>query len=301
MRRRSLLAGIAGGLAALTGCTDTTTPRSGTASPTATPTRRPTADPDPTASPPPSGTATRSAAAEVTVDELGLQYGLVAPASPDSIGIRDPETPYVVASVRVDGTLPLDAFALRVDDESVPPTTPDARSGGDRLYRTSWGDDGWYDANRGRGLLLFEPPSGAAERVRLAWPGGGRTLGDAAGARLAGPPAFSAAVDAPETHAGTGVPSVAVEAANEGERPGRFVGALNRVGPTVAYTPVARLTELVPAGESVRLPVPVGWGWPDDDGRVGDGDPDVTYHLHYPGGEDSASVRLVESDSGGSA
>lgn len=286
MRRRSLLAGVAGGLTALTGCTDTV-PGSDTATPTATP----TAEPEPPESPTPTETPT----AEVTVEELLVQYGLVTPNSPDSIGLRDPDTPYVVASVRVDGTLPRDAFALRAGDESVAPATTDDPDGFDRFYRTSWGDDEWYDADRGSGLLPFEPPSGAVDRLRLTWPGGERTLGDAAGERLGGPPAFTASIAAPETYA-TGTPSIAVEVTNEGDRPGRFVGALNRVGPMVAYTPVARLGELVPAGGTVSIPVPVGWGLPSDD-RIGDDEPDVTYHLDYAGGEDSADIRLVESGS----
>lgn len=66
------------------------------------------------------------------------------------------------------------------------------------------------------------------------------------------------------------------------------------VGPLIASTPVARLSRLVPAGDTVTIAVTDTWtGAPLDD-VGGDGDPDVTYHLDYPGDETSAGIRILD-------
>lgn len=315
MRRRTLLAGAAGAFAALAGCLSDDGPAAddgpgGPSSADGSPI--PTDGATPTATQTPTDVHTRSPgdgstptderistdertptgdrpAADVTVESAHLQYGVVTPTSPDSIGTLNHETPYVVASVRVDGSLSREDFALRADDASFAPTTV-------RLYRTAWGDEEYYEQSRGAGLVLFELSSSATGPVRLTWPGGEHALDGSAGARLeGGPPDFSASLDVPATHAGTEAPAVAVEATNDGETPARFLGAVNRVGPMIAYAPVARLTAFVPAGETARIAVPDDWGNAPDEERIGDGEPDVRYHLHYGEEHVSAEIRLVES------
>jgi len=276
MKRRAFVASAGGTLAAVAGCLGTRRrsddpPRTdeGTRTATPTPTSEPTAD--------------------VTVESLHLQYGVVTPTSPDSIGVVNSDTPYLVAAVRVDGALPRDAFGLRTGDVRHAPTRLD------RLYRTAWGDDHWYERGRTEGLVLFEAPSEATDHPRLTWPGGEHPIDGSIVARLdSSDPQFTASLDVPSEHDDESTaPPVTVEVTNEGSTTGRFIGALNRVGPRVAYTPVVRLSELVAGGERATISVSDSWGGRPADERVGDDDPDVTYHLDFGGGEDSADIRLV--------
>jgi hypothetical protein len=227
-------------------------------------------------------------AAGVTVESLHLQYGVVTPTTPDSIGISDPDA-YLVAAVRVDGPLSWEAFGLRMGDVRYGPTRID------RLYRTAWGDDRWYERGRADGLVLFDAPSGATSDLRLTWPGGERPVDEGIVSRLgASTPRLSASLDVPARHEEATAPPVAVEVRNEDSTASRFLGALDRGGPQVASTPVARLSELVPAGERTTISVADSWsGLPDDD-RLGDDESDVTYVLDFVGGEDAAEIRLVE-------
>lgn len=279
MRRRTFIVLAGGGVPAAAGCLGTGPAGTGGK----TPTERGTTTAD--------GTSTSTddpRPVDVTVESATLQYGVVTPTSPDSIGVSFTDTQYLVASVRVEGTLARDEFALRVGDGAYAPATVD------RLYRTTWGDEQRYQRGRERGLVLFALPPEATGMPRLTWPGGERALDDLLETPVGGPPPrLSAALALPATHEDTEVPPVIVEVTNEGETAGRFLGALNRVGPLVAHTPIARVSELVPAGETVTVTVADDWGGLPGDARVGDGDPDVTYHLHHAGGEDSAEIRLV--------
>jgi hypothetical protein len=225
----------------------------------------------------------------VTVDSLHLQYGVVTPTTPDSIGLANPDTPYLVASVRVDGPLSRDQFGLRMGDVRYGPTRID------RLYRTTWGDDHWYERGRDDGLVLFEAPPAPTKHLRLTWPGGERPVGEDIVTRVdASEPRFSATLNVPSSYGGSTAPPVTVDVTNEGSTASRFLGALNRGGPRVASTPVARVSERVPAGERTTVTVADSWNGLPDDERVGDDEPDVTYRLHFVGGERAAEIRLAD-------
>jgi hypothetical protein len=284
MNRRGFLGTVGGALAGVAGCTGRPPSGRGSASPTRDPTR--TADGTPTTT----TTDRRTPAADVQIASLQLQYGVVTPTSPDSIGISNPETPYLVASVRVDGALSREAFGLVMGDVRYAPTQRD------RLYRTSWGGDHWYTRERREGLVLFEAPSTPTDHLHLRWPGGEHPVGDGIVTRLGGPaPRLSASLDVPTRHDRRTAPDLAITVTNDGETTSRFLGALNRVGPQVAYTPVARLSRLVPPDETVTVPVSDSWGGLPAEERIGDDDPDVTYHLAFVDGEDSARIRLVDT------
>jgi len=294
MRRRTLLAtaglGLAG-LVGLAGCLTTGDP--GSADGTTTTGDGPTSTPNGDSTPidDPTSTDASTTAGEVSVRSARLQYGVVVPNSPDSIGLSNPGTPYLIARVAVDGDLPRSDFTLAIGDERYDPARLD------RYYRTDWGEYGWYERGRPGGLLLFDlstaDPDGDA---RLTWPGGEYGVDGELGPRLAaGTPEFSASLSVPETHEGLDAPPVGIEVTNGDDVPRRFLGALNRIGPLIAYTPVARVSEMVPAGETVTMTVDDEWsGMPSDD-RIGDGEPDVTYRFHYAGGEAVADIRIVES------
>lgn len=295
MRRREFI-GIAGGaVVGVAGCTGRPPPGTGGTTPTdeSTGTDGPTTDTDeqPTDTDDQS-TATDEPASDVdvTVESAHLQYGVVTPTSPDSIGVSNPETAYLLTSVSVDGALARDEFSLETGTDSVAPTRLD------RLYRTSWGNDQWYERNQSEGLVLFEsPPSAPNGSHRLTWPGGDYPLEDSFGPRLEARPQLSAALELPSSHEGASAPPITVEVTNESETARRFLGALNRVGPRVAYTPVARVSELVASDSSTTITVPDTWSGRPPEDRVGDDDPDVTYHLNFAGGEDAAEIRLLES------
>lgn len=282
MRRRSFVASTLAGIGTISGClaTDSASP----------PSEPETNEPPMTTANTPTATAEPTPTYDVTVGSLQLQYGLVKPNSPDSIGITNPEAPYLVASVHVDGPLEYDEFGLTMGDVRHSPTKPE------RLYRTSWGDDQWYEAGRGAGLLVFDAPSMPTKHLRMTWPGGEQPIDEAIIDRIDGsPPQFTASIDVPETTSSTDAPPVEIEVSNEGEKPGRFLGALNRTGPLIAYAPIARLSELVPARATSTITVSDSWAGLPDEERIGDDSPDVTYRLDYAGGDDSARIRLVDS------
>lgn len=294
MRRRTLLATAGAGLAGfggLAGCLTTGDPGSADGPNTAGDDPTSTPDGDSTSTDDPTTTDEPTTSADVSVQSAGLQYGVVVPNSPDSIGLSNPGTPYLIAQVAVDGDLRRSDFILAIGDERYDPATLD------RYYRTDWGKYGWYERGRPGGLLLFDlstaDPDGDAN---LIWPGGEYRVDDGIAPRLAaGPPDLSASLSVPDTHEGLDAPPVEIEVANHDDVPRRFLGALNRIGPLIAYAPVARLSEMVPPGESVALTFSDDWAGRPDDEAIGDGDPDVTYRLHYAGGEDRARIRLVES------
>lgn len=286
MRRRALLAAVPAALS-LSGCIDDS---SGEDPPTEqqpvdgtdTGTEVRTAD----------GSATE-ADPEVTVHDVRLQYGLVG-LNVDAIYVDEPETAYVLADVAVDGDAPRDAFALRVGDAEVTPGEPDVR------YRYRGDEDDWYDGD-GRGLLLFEPSRGGLEGepsdLRLTWPGGEHALGDGLAERLArGPPSFDATIDAPaEVPAGEaeGEHEVTVAATNRGDGTARFLGAVNRMGPRIAYTPVERVTALVEPGETASFSLSDDWMGPPPAERIDDGESDVTYELGWNGGDATVEIHVV--------
>lgn len=165
----------------------------------------------------------------VSVESAHLQYGFVTPASPDSITVPNWATQYLVASVRVEGSLARDDLALRIGDDVYEPTT------GERLYRIVWGDDRWYERDRRHGLLVFPLPEASAGPPRLTWPTGERGLAGRLEVPIGGsPPGWSAALDLPATYDGTEAPPVVIEVRNESGRAGSSVRstASGRASPT---------------------------------------------------------------------
>jgi hypothetical protein len=282
MRRRALLASIASGAAALAGCFDQSGPgtatQDGATTTTQPTTTQPTSTPD---------------ASEVFVYNDALQYGVVVPSSPDSIGIAHERTQYYV--IRLEGAEghTMDHFALAIGDRTVAPTVIE------NLYHTRWGNDTWFGEEERSGLLAFEvPPTLPDGEARVTWPGGKYDLEDDVAARLGNPvPSWSATLSVPAELPGTHpFTTVTVEVTNEGDHPARFVGALNRQGPHIAYTPEAAVGTVVGAGAAGTVAVASDWHDVPSEERIGDGEPDVTYSLEYPFGDASATVRVVEGE-----
>lgn len=238
MKRRALLA-FCGSLLAAPGCvsltgdalegTDTVTP-----------------------APPPDtrtddGTGTRAAVGAVTVESAAVQQGVVGPNSPDSIGVFDDSERYLVVTVAVADPAPeREAFGLRVGDDVVRPATFTNGLFRDGNWGVRYGSAG--------GPLVFPLSTVDADAaVRLEWPGGSWTPPARVRERLtARLPGFAVSLDGPRTVGPDDDPEITVSVTNVGSVEGRYVLALNRSGPRVAYAPVRRLAGDLGPGESVR-------------------------------------------------
>ena len=239
MRRRALLA-LVGSLAAGSGCTGTSD------DPGVDRTVTPAPVPTPTDSPTSSG--------GVRITAATVQPGVVVPAT-DYLSVDDTAGQYLV--VEVAGDVPeRSAVEFRFSGASY---TPEEYSNG--LYRddsdgTTYGEDG--------GPLAFGlPETGDGTDAELAWDDGSWAPAAQIVERLEDPlPPLAVSIDGSGTADTESDPQITVSVTNEGDGAGRYVLALNRQGPRIASTPVARVAgELSPgAGESHRFDAvrPVG-------------------------------------------
>lgn len=221
-----------------------------------------------------SGSATRS----VDVTAAAVQPGVVAPSSPDSIGLLGDAGQYLV--VTVEGDAPEKAAVdFRFDDTSHSPG--EFEQG---LYR----DDEWgvrYGADGGP-LVFALPETGDGTDAELVWPEGRWLPPASVVERLEDPlPPFSVSLDGPETATAGEDPQLTVSVTNEGEGVGRYVLALNRIGPRIAYTPVARISGELSAGESERRTI---------EAVAPEGDRSTRYRLAAAGRRDEL-IHVIQS------
>ncbi len=280
MDRRTLLASAGGSIAALSGCLVFTEDREDL------PTEQPPRDGTPDPTPVEDGTPTPSARpADVTVESVIQQVGYVSPTTPDSIGVTGLGTRYLVVEVATErGRLARDDFALAVGSAGREPTTPD------RFYRTTWGDDAWYEGGRQRGLIAFAVPEDLGSGApRLRWPGESTAVPKDVVRRLTTTmPDMTAELAVPDAGDGSREKTVEVAVTNGGDVAGRYLGALNRAGPDVASTPVARVSGVVGAGESRTFEVADEWVAATTDD--GESETSVTYRLDDAGDGDSLEL-----------
>lgn len=226
-------------------------------------------------------TATETVApASVSVSDVTLQRGLVVPNSPDSIGVQGEDNRYLWAHVAVEeGSIAHDEFTLFASVEEFAPETET------RVYRTDWGSDEPYAD--GEGWLLVELPLQVDDAdLVLQWPGGEYPLEDAFEERLARSPPPMHATLRKQYDETPGEP-IAVDVTNDGDVPGRFVGALNRQGGGVAYAPIERVSVFLAAGESTTVSIEdsVDHRTP---GGGSNGPPDMRYDLYWATGSAEA-------------
>lgn len=293
MRRRALLSTAGAALAVSAGClSGDDTPAAGDDDTTRTDT---TATDEPTSQ----GTTRRTTAqADVDLDvSLDAFQPAVVQLRTDSIDVWRDDGPYLF--LWVDATAAAepparDDFAFELDEADRYPMDPD----GLRLWR-EYGDDTSYGDGNAEGWLLFDLPRAApASNARLTWPGGEWRAGESLRTRIAAEqPSMSMSFSVTEEVPAGEHPTVTVTVQNEGDVDGRFVGALNRTGPRIAYIPVDAPSMLVPAGGSKT------WEHTGDfdttsmrDDELGDGNHDVTYHFDSTLGRESAQVYYVAAD-----
>lgn len=224
--------------------------------------------------------------ASLDVGTPTVQPGYVAMNSPDSVGVYDDAGQYLAVEVRtVDGTPPnRSSFRFAFDGTEHSPV----KTGMERpLFRDGELGEGYSD---GDGVLLFGlPETGDASGAKLTWSDGERRFTEGVKQRLAAPlPAFDVTLSGPDVATVDDDPTLELTVTNTGETAGRYVLALNRAGPRVAYAPVRRLTGVLDAGDTDTLTHDARSPFPHE------GDPnDVVYHLDAPGERTDASHRIA--------
>jgi hypothetical protein len=286
--RRSLLVALATTLGA--GCTAPAGRSGDGADETATTATSPPAERTPTATASPTrtdtSTATPTPGSDVTLADVRVTPTLVQLYT-DSIGVYgDAGEQFVVATASAEEppAPPVDDFAVETDGESF--GVVDGLGSGHPFYEA-------YNAGGGearRWLAFALPKPLDVGRAVVTWPGGERALSDAALARLARPPTSFEVREftAPEAVALDEPAPLSVTVANVGDADGTWVGALNRSGPSIAYTPetVARLA--VPAGGTRT------WEYVNEPGDRLDGNPagEMTFRLAFRDGDRSRTVEV---------
>jgi hypothetical protein len=231
----------------------------------------------------------------VSVDVETLQPALVALSTPDSIGVYSADrTQYLFLQLAAEGdeAPTRSELEFRFDGNLHDPFEGEDATDLWRLYDEAASR---YDAERGEGWICFPlPATGAPEGAGLTWDGGVWGAGPALRDRLAAEaPPLSVSWSAPDTVEAGEAATVELSVTNEGEREGRFVGALNRVGPRVAYTPVTSASRRIPAGGTETWTLDTDeldgtGGWTPEEGPT-----EATYHLHWPSGHEQRDIEVV--------
>ncbi|MFB6307953.1 MAG: hypothetical protein ABEH35_01360 [Haloarculaceae archaeon] len=287
MHRRELLS-ICGALAAGAGCSGNGDGGSPTPSgPRDTATDTGTADTTPTPTPETTPATPRT----LSVSNAAVQPGVVSSISENEIGVVERAGQYFVAAVSTErGPSPAPAeIGFRFDGATV---TADEYDG--FLYRN--GERDVIYAN-GTGWLVFPlPETGDASDASLVWPGGEWQVPEELRQRLAAPqPPLSVAFRATDRVGPDETPTLALAVTNTGTVPTRAVLALNRSGPNVESTPTSRVVADLQPGETKGGRQPGASPYLHEDG-----DPrPVTYHLDYPGGEASETIRPADGSTDG--
>ena len=225
MNRRSVLAALATGTAALAGCLGDSDGENGDDDGVPTPEPTPTASPTPTPENP----------VDLTVEAVTVAPQVVMLDTPDSIatyGGRDEQ--FLLAEITTSDEMAPGDLTLTAGGEEYEPR----EWIGEGLSLYPYGD--LYFATEGEtGWVAFELPKPfGSSSATLAWPGGSEALAAAVvGALNREPTSFDVTVDAPEQVPADSPATLSVSVANTGDATGTFVGALNRTGPSVAYTP----------------------------------------------------------------
>jgi len=183
----------------------------------------------------------------VTVTDAVVAPGVVLPAV-DSISVKPADGQYLVLTATVEGSrVDRDAFSFRFDGSTHSPET--FRNG---LYRD--GEWGRQFTETGGPLVFGLPETGSPSDARLSWPDGEWMPPETVRTRLEAPlPSFDITLDGPERVAEPARPTLEITVTNTGDVSGRYVIALNRTGPRIAYTPVDRFDGELDPGETESI------------------------------------------------
>jgi hypothetical protein len=288
MRRRSVLAALATGTAALAGCTEQVLDNNDGPEP-----------PDDPQTPAPNGDDEKTpdskpeTDASVSVEHVTALPEVVALDSPDSIGtFGNRSSQYLIARIEVDdGKLTRQDLQLTAGDVTYQPVTQIGEH-----QRALWQSGEFYfQTEDDAGIVVFEMPKPLSEAgsddVALSWPGGSQALGKNIRTRLARKPtSFVVSVDASEEASMESPAELSVTVENTGDVPGTFVGALNRIGPLIAYAPIESIILTVPPGEQET------WDhtFTLDREKVEDGQDSFEFRVKWRDGSETRTVEIVE-------
>ena len=186
----------------------------------------------------------------VTVQNVAVRPEVVTLNTPDSYGVYGGRSSqYVVVEVAVDSPDEHPPGSFAVEADGTYDATTDIGDGGGFLadFDTAYGNRGSEES----GWLAFSLPKPLeGETAALTWEDASHEFGEAALERLRRPPAsFDVRFEAPDAVTPGETVTATVTVKNTGDIDGTFVGALNRVGPRIAYAPEAAIVLDVPSGE----------------------------------------------------
>jgi hypothetical protein len=284
MRRRRLLVALATGTAALAGCSGQN-PDTGPEPPDNPQTPAPNGDDkkDPTPTP--------GRDVSVTVERVTVLPEVVALDTPDSIGtFGGRSSQFLIAGIATSGSkLTRQDFGLTAGEASYHPI----KHIGERQQTLWQSGEFYFESDDTAGIVVFKVPKplSGTDDVALTWPGGSQALDQATMARLARKPtSFAVSVDASAEASVDSPAELSVTVENTGNRPGTFVGALNRIGPLIAYAPV----------DSVRLSLKPGeqktWNhtFTLDREKVEEGRDSFEFGVKWRDGSETQTIEIVE-------
>jgi hypothetical protein len=244
----------------------------------------------------------------VSVQEVTATPAVVTLNSPDSYGTyggRNEQLIIANISVESPGDHPASSFSVEASGEQYEVTTKIGRQGrletfGD-AYEPNAGssptasasatDDGETGPSSGW-IAAYVPKPLDADSATLTWDGGEYTVGDSVLERLNRPPAsFDVTFEAPETATVGETVTATVTVENTADVDGTFVGAINRVGPRIAYAPETEVRLDTEAGETAE------WEYTHslDSSELDEmEDPSMDIHLVW---RDNSTVRTVDIES----
>lgn len=238
-------------------------------------------------------TSTTTDYGDALVRDVTVTPELVAANSPDSIGtFGAQDEQFVVATVAAEGlpAPPRDAFALDAGEESYSPSKDSAGMN----YRL-WNDNRPYGEST-EGWIAFSASKPLdAEAVTITWPDSEHALNDDAVAQLTRPPTEFEVREfaAPDSIAYDESVTVTLTVENVGDTDGTFVGAFNRSGPSIAYTPEEAISLDVAAGETASWEYTNAVG--DRSTEAGGDDPTMRFLLNWRDGDRSQSIAIETS------
>jgi hypothetical protein len=290
MRRRTVLAALATGTAALAGCTEQVIGDGEDDSPET---------PDDPQTPAPNGDDEKTPDSKPETDvSLSVERTTVLPEvvaldSPDSIGtFGGRSSQFLVGRITTeDKKLTRQDLQLSAGDASYQPVTTIGNH-----QRALWQSGEFYfESDDTDGVVAFKLPkplSGAdSDGVTLSWPGGSQALGKHVRTHLARKPtSFAVSVEASAEASVDSPAELSVTVENTGDVPGTFVGALNRIGPLIAYAPIESIVLDIPAGEQET------WDhtFTLDRDKVEEGRDSFEFRVKWRNGSETRTVDIVE-------
>lgn len=272
MKRRSVLAALAAGTA-LAGCFGNANDDGNGSTSEPTPAEEPTDD------------STPARRVDATVEAVSVAPEVVTLDTPDSIGTYGTRgQQFLLVEITADNKLAPQELQLVAGEEEHTPREQigeglSLRRYGDQYFATE-GDAGWVVFELPKPLEVFA--------ATLTWPGGEYEIASHVLEPLGRPPtSFDVTVEAPETVEADSPATLLVTVENVGDAPGTFVGALNRTGPSIAYTPVA-------AAEVSLAPGETGTWEHSYDPDPGDAGSTFSFKFNWRNGREQRRIELVE-------